>query len=352
MSVNLSEQMNGWAEMQKQAWSEWTKMLTSVPGMPGFAAAGDPAAAMKEGVENLTKGGNEAAHALMDRMMGSQGAMNRVMEFFLKSWKVVSPNVEAGKDWRPDLQKFAADWAKDATANMQKTLGMGSSFSDLASSTVKDWPGALGPWFGFLQQMTSMDQLSDASLGGPAGLAKLLAMQSEMHPLQGIGELPRFGVSREKNAKFMRMFDAGVELRRNSLSFHTQFAQGLAKAVEATVEQLGALAQKGEKISTVRDLMRLWYRTADGSLMHTFNSPEFIAAQNAFSQAGLTFKIRQRAVLEDFLASLDMPTRSELNDAYKVIHELKREVRALKKGPEAVQKGTKRAGARAGSTDG
>lgn len=330
--MNLSEQMNGWADMQKKMWEEWSKMLSTVPGIPG---AGDPAAAVKAGVDNLTKGGNEAAQALMARMMGSQSAMNRVMEFFMQSWKVVAPSVEAGKDWRPDLQKFAGDWAKEATEAMQKSLGMGSSFGDMARSSLKDWPTALGPWMGLMQQMTSLDQLSEAALGGTSGLTKLLAMQSEMHPMPGIGEVPRFGVSREKNAKLMRMIDAGVDLRRNSLEFHTAFAQGLAKAVEATVAELGKLAEKGEKISSVRDLMRLWYKTADGSLMHTFNTREFLTAQKAFTEAGLTFKVQQRAVLEDVLGQLDMPTRSELNDAYKVIHELKREIRALKKGTDS-----------------
>ncbi len=343
--MNLSEQMNGWAGMQKQMWDEWTKMLSTMPGM---AAAANPAA-VKEGVEKLTQGGNEAAQALMGRIQGSQAAMNRVMDFFLKSWKFVAPNLEAGKDWRPDLQKFAAEWSKESAEAMQKSLGIGSAFGDMARSAVKDWPTALGPWMGLMQQMSSFDQLSEAALGGTSGLTKLLAMQTEMHPLPGIGELPRFGVSREKNAKFMRMFDAAVDLRRNSLEFHAALGQGLAKAVEATVEELGKLAEKGEKITSVRDLMRLFYKTADASLMHTFNAKEFIDAQNAFSEAGLTFKIQQRAVLEDLLSSLDMPTRSELEDAYQVIHEMKQEIRALKKGGGAAREKAPRRSAKADS---
>lgn len=358
--MNSTEQagatIGNWADMQKRMWDEWYGMLTSAGIGRGAAGEGGPAAAMKQGVDALNQGTNEAARALMDRMQSSQGAMNRVMEFFFKSWKVVAPNLDAGKDWRPDLQNFATNWAQEATALLNRNMGMGSNFSDMTRSMVQDWPGALGPWMGFLSQASSMGHLGEAALGGTAGLTRLLNMGTEVHPLPGLGELPRFGVSREKNAKMMRLFDASVDLRKSSLKFHTAFAQALAKAVEATVDQLGDLAQKGEKITSVRDLMRLWFRTADGSLMHTFNSPEFIDIQNDFTKAGLTLKIKQREVVEDMLRALDMPTRTELDDAYKVIHELKKEVRAIKKAQggaerEAAPK-ARASGSRAGAAKG
>jgi hypothetical protein len=51
-------------------------------------------------------------------------------------------------------------------------------------------------------------------------------------------------------------------------------------------------------------------------------------------------------MLEDVFQALDIPTRSEIDDAYKIIHDLKREVRALKKalnpaGSKAVAKPAK-----------
>lgn len=335
MEANAKDQassaVGAWGEMQKKMWDDWYGMLGNLPGMKAGTSATGAAEAVKEGMEAASKGGNEAARALMDRMASSQGAMNRVMDFFLKSWKVVAPNLDANTDWRPDLQRFSADWAKEATAMVQRSMGMGAHMGDLGNSMVKDWPGALGPWFGFLQQATSMNHMGEAMLGGTAGLTRLLSMEQETSALSGIGEIPRFGVSREKDAMLLRFGDAAVDLRKSSFKFHTAFAEALAKAVEATVEQLGTLAQKGEKLTSVRDLMRLWFRTADASLLKTFNTKEFIDTQNEFTLAGLSFKIRQRDVLESLLQKLDMPTRSELDETYKVIHDLKKEVRALKR---------------------
>jgi hypothetical protein len=37
----------------------------------------------------------------------------------------------------------------------------------------------------------------------------------------------------------------------------------------------------------------------------------------------MQFKLAQRAVVEDIFRGLDMPTRSELDETYQVIHDLK-----------------------------
>ncbi len=329
-SKNPNEQLGGvvnaWADMQKRMWSDWSTMLQNLPG-----AKEGPVEVAKKGFEAASQGTNEAARVLMDRIAGSQTAMNRIMDFFFRSMKVVAPNFEANKDWRPDLQRFADDWAKESTAMLQRSLGLGTHLGDLGRSMTSDWPAAMGPWLSFLMQAVSAGRFGESMLGGTAGLSRLLAMESDASAFAGVGEVPHFGVSREKNAKIMRLIDTVVDLRKHSLTFHTAFAQALARAVEATVEELGKVAAKGDKITSVRDLMRLWYRTADASLLVTFNSQEFLDVQNEFSKAQQRYKLSQRAVVEDLLRNLDIPTRSEVDEAYKVIHDLKKEVRALKK---------------------
>jgi class III poly(R)-hydroxyalkanoic acid synthase PhaE subunit len=329
-SNNPNEQLGGvvnaWADMQKRMWSDWSGLLQNLPG-----SNQGPVEAAKKGVEAASKGTNDAARVLMDRMTSSQASMNRVMDFFFRSMKIVAPNLEASKDWRPDLKGFAENWAKESTAMLQRSMGMGSHLGDLGQTMSKDLPGAMGPWMTFLMQAASTGHVGEAMLGGTAGINRLLSMEGEASALGGLGEIPLFGASREKNAKLLRMVDAGVDLRKTSLAFHQAFAEALAKAVEATVDELGKLAAKGEKITAVRDLMRLWYRTADKSLLVTFNKQEFLDTQNEFTKAQQRFTLTQRAVVEDLLTKFDIPTRTEIDQAYQVIHDLKREVRALKK---------------------
>ncbi|MER2544282.1 MAG: poly(R)-hydroxyalkanoic acid synthase subunit PhaE [Candidatus Accumulibacter phosphatis] len=333
----MSSVVNAWAESQKRMWSDWSSLLQNLPG-----GNESPVEAVKKGVEAANKSTNEAARLLMDRITSSQGAMNRVMDFFFKSMKVVAPNLEANKDWRPDLKGFAEQWAKESTAMLERSFGMGSHIGNLSGTFSKDLPDAMGPWLSFLMQAASSGHIGEAVLGGTAGLNRLLSMEGDASALAGVGQIPLFGASREKNAKLLRLVDTVVDLRKSSLNFHTSFAEALSKAVEATVEELGKVAAKGEKITSLRQLMGLWYRTADKSLLVTFNTQEFLDTQNAFTKAQQQFKLAQRAVVEDIFRNLDMPTRSELDETYQVIHELKKEVRALKKAlPSAAQSATR-----------
>jgi len=330
-SNNPNEQLGGvvnaWADMQKRMMSDWSGMLQNLPG----SGTEGPVEAVKKGVEAATKGSNEAARVLMERMAGSQTAMNRVMDFFFRSMKVVAPNLEANKDWRPDLKSFAENWAKESTAMLQRSMGMGSHLGALGGTMGKDLPDAMGPWLSFLMQAASTGHVGEAMLGGTAGLNRLLSLEGDPGSVAGVGQIPLFGASREKNAKMLRLVDAVTDLRKTSLTFHQSFAEALARAVEATMEELGKVSAKGDKITAVRQLMSLWYRTADKSLLVTFNKQEFLDTQNNFTKAQQNFKLAQRAVVEDIFRNMDMPTRSEIDEAYQVIHELKREVRMLKK---------------------
>ena len=79
---NPNEQLGGvvnaWADMQKRMWGDWSSLLQNLPG-----GSEGPVEAAKKGVAAASKGTNEAARMLMDRMTSSQGAMNRVMDLSL-----------------------------------------------------------------------------------------------------------------------------------------------------------------------------------------------------------------------------------------------------------------------------
>jgi class III poly(R)-hydroxyalkanoic acid synthase PhaE subunit len=332
--MNPTEQigaaMGSWTDAQKRLWEGWMTMFDKTAELN--AAAPESANLLKAGTEALGRGTSEAARDLLDKLLSSQSAMAQATEFFLKAWKVVSPSLEAGKDWRIDLQNFSTQWSEQMTAALERGTSMASDLSELTRSMGKDWPPAMLPWLAFVEKSSAAGHLGEATLGGSANLSRLLAMESELFPfLSGLAQMPRAGLTREKNAKLLRLMDATVDVRRTNMKFQTAMAQGMAKAVEATIDRLAELKAKGEKITTVRGLMKLWFTSADGTLMHVFNSPEFLAIQNEMTTANNEFRIRQRALLEDVFQTLDIPTRSEIDDAYKIIQDLKREVRALKK---------------------
>lgn len=322
--------LGSWTDAQKRLWEGWMNVLNKAAELN--AATPESAEWLKESTEAIGKGTSEAGRELLDKLLSGQSTVSNATDFFLKAWKVVAPSLEAGKDWRADLQNFSQQWSEQMASTLERGSGLMADLTDLTRSLAKDWPPAILPWLAFIGKSSAAGHLGEATLGGSANLTRLLAMESELFPfLSGLAEVPRAGLTRERNAKLMRLMDAVVDVRRTNLKFQTAMAQGMTKAVEATIERLAQLKAKGEKITSVRDLMKLWFTSADGTLMHVFNSPEFLAIQDEMTTANNEYRIRQRAVLEDIFQALDIPTRTEIDDAYKIIHDLKWEVRALKK---------------------
>jgi class III poly(R)-hydroxyalkanoic acid synthase PhaE subunit len=333
-NMNPTEQIGAavgtWTEAQKRLLDGWMTVLNRAAELN--VATPDSADWLRKSTDAIGKGTSEAGRELLDKLLGGQNAVTHATDFFLKAWKVVAPSFESGGDWRADLQGFATQWSEQMAGALERNTGMLTDLSQLTQSLGKDWAPAMLPWLAFMGKSSAAGHLGEATLGGSANLTRLFAMESELFPfLSGLAEMPRAGLTREKNAKFLRLMDALVDVRRTNLKFQTAMAQGMTKAVENTIDRLAKLKAKGEKITSVRELMKLWFTSADGTLMHVFNSPEFLAIQEEMTTANNEYRVRQRAVLEDLYQQFDIPTRSEIDDAYKIIHDLKLEVRALKK---------------------
>jgi polyhydroxyalkanoate synthesis regulator phasin len=83
-------------------------------------------------------------------------------------------------------------------------------------------------------------------------------------------------------------------------------------------------------ISTEQTLQR-WLKIADDELIKTLRSPDFLEAQKDLFATGATYKLKYRELVEMWCESHTIPTRSEVDDMHKLIYELRREVRALKR---------------------
>lgn len=160
-------------------------------------------------------------------------------------------------------------------------------------------------------------------MGGTQGLGNMFNF-GEMFPMtEGVGEMPRATVMREKMGKMLKVADAASDLQKAQSVFNNAMSEHMGKAVERTIEHLATLAEKGEPITSVRDLMRTWFGIADKTLNEAFMSEEFLAKQADMTKALLKFKVTRRDALELIYDSMELPTRSSIDEAYRDIHALK-----------------------------
>ncbi len=78
-------------------------------------------------------------------------------------------------------------------------------------------------------------------------------------------------------------------------------------------------------------LLDLWLKIADQELVSTLRSEEFLEAQRNLFSAATAYKLKHREFAEMWCENNTIPTRSEVDDLHKMVHELRREVRQLKR---------------------
>ncbi|MFD0917396.1 poly(R)-hydroxyalkanoic acid synthase subunit PhaE [Pseudahrensia aquimaris] len=81
----------------------------------------------------------------------------------------------------------------------------------------------------------------------------------------------------------------------------------------------------------VQEALDAWLAAANAELLETQRSKEFMEAQRGMLRASMEIKARQKDMAEAWSEAYQIPTRTEVDDLTKIVHELRREVRKLKR---------------------
>jgi class III poly(R)-hydroxyalkanoic acid synthase PhaE subunit len=332
-TAQTNEMMKSWGDAQKRLWSGWMDWAQGAANIGQPAASFDPTQFFRMGVDTWSGLKEGPLQRLAGNIFGTPEVMTRSMNLLMKAWQTVAPSIEQGKPWQPDLQKLIEQWREEMTKLPGRTSAMGNDFAQLTKAMFERWTPITAPWLNMISQM-SAGHPGAAFLGGTAGPSRMAEFGEMFQGMLGeysLGEMPRATVAREKMGKFLKVADTISDLQEAQRGYQKILSDGIAQSVERTIEHLAKLAEKGEKVDKVRDLMRTFFSIADRTLMEKFNTPEFLAVQDKLTDALMAHKKAQREALEIVYASMEIPTRSEIDEAYKDIHELKREVRALRR---------------------
>jgi class III poly(R)-hydroxyalkanoic acid synthase PhaE subunit len=308
------------------------------PGMGGMAGF-DPMQWAKSLGEPWA-GKDSAAQHVAGNLVQTPDMLMRSVSLLMKAWQVVAPKIEQGKPWQPDLQKVLEQWRQQLTELPGRIQATSNEFTELTKTLFEKSTPITGPWMQMVTQATAGGHPGAAFMGGTAPLERIMGMGEGLFPmLTGVSDLPRVTVLRQKMGQMLEAVDALGDLRNSQAEFHKKMGEAMATAVERTMDHLSKLAEKGESITSVRDLIRTWFTVADKTLNEAFASEDFSASQDEMIKALLTYKVKQRKALEIIYDAMEIPTRTNLDEAYRDIQNLKREVRRLRRELGATSQG-------------
>lgn len=349
--MNWTEQaetmMKTWTEAQKKAWEGWYDLARGSAGsFGGTLPTMDPMQMWKQGLDAVTSGSGLTGQKVAGDIFSGQQSMMRTLELLTKSWQVVAPHMEAGTNWQGDLKKLTDGWVEQMLGAPEQSLDSALDVNDLWRSFSGEWGPLIKPWLASLGQLAH-GHLGESMLGGSSGLNRLMSLEMDgltrLFNIEAgrdvafdrLSDLPRVGISRDQMALVMHLFDAFVDLRKVTAKYRTMLAKAMGDVVKRTMKHLADLSKEGKSINSVRDLNKLWLNIADDVFTELYASTDYISIQRQLSSASMTYRIEQRKVVEMVLKSLDVPTRSELDDTYRTLYELRKEVKALKKALRA-----------------
>ena len=145
---------------------------------------------------------------------------------------------------------------------------------------------------------------------------------------QRYAEGPDFADFGVLEKKFMRTSQDWLNLRNASAEYQTIITKAWAQAFDIYVKEISN--QSNQDAADTHEMMQLWLKVANDSLIQVQRSDEFLTAQSNLFKTNTRYKLKQREIIESWCENFTMPTRTEVDDLHRMVYDLRREVRQLK----------------------
>jgi len=183
-------------------------------------------------------------------------------------------------------------------------------------AAVLDWMKSLAPPAGAV----GMDAVSNHPL-----LAGLRHIYSGASDAVGWGLYTRLG---EALAELGRAQNASNEVQAKVWS---AIGEIWSSAQGRLSDELKGMVERRESFADVQALLRTWTEALDKAAHEAMQSESGLALTAEVSRAASRHRLAQNRAVEVFSELCNVPTRAEVDEAYRLIHELRKELRALKK---------------------
>ena len=224
---------------------------------------------------------------------------------------------------------------------------MTGGMEDIWGNMEKSWQSSMGLWSNWADTWRAVLQnrtvpAMDAMLGQfttpsawSGGFAPMMQELERIFGLPQFADLPMLEPGALPSAAPM------AELMAAMQQYLVAIVPVWATICQRFQSEVAERRAKGEPMDSAGRAMDLWNTILDRTLMEFNRSTEFGALQQRVLRAVARQKLEVRKLAERAAEAVEMPTRTEMDDAYQRIHDLKQELNALRREVRAMQRATK-----------
>lgn len=148
---------------------------------------------------------------------------------------------------------------------------------------------------------------------------------------------PVVGSSREMLEQNNKAIDAMIDMLVTISEFMTKASSvGYKYSKEAFASYIESIEQGGQP-KTFKEFYDMWSKYVEDAIEDYFYTDEFSKLIAKTADSAMIFKIEYDKVIEKALSDLPIVTMSEVDNVYKNVYELRRELRSLKKEVEELK---------------
>ncbi|MEL6407494.1 MAG: poly(R)-hydroxyalkanoic acid synthase subunit PhaE [Chloroflexota bacterium] len=138
-------------------------------------------------------------------------------------------------------------------------------------------------------------------------------------------------------ATIERDFEAWFTLQRANHEYQLLIIDQWLCAFEDLMRQCVGLVQAGEALDSLQAFLNRWSQLADRVFKETFRSPEYVQLQRQLVDAVMHHRETQQLLGEALLSAYGVPTRREMDEAHRRIHDLRKQVQQLQRAVTMMQ---------------
>lgn len=332
---NPSDYFDSWMKTQQQAVTALQDQVVQMQSLFQNASS-----ATDNPFTNWTKSAFQAfpmgadanlAKDTFSKTLYSNDAMQKLFEMWQpmlsamhdKSMDPASYNNLTDPDKIKQLISNLFNFDLDAMSQLQKQTAQYSSFFQHFGKPWTD--AAKGQSSNFMQ-----GNFTQSDLQPEAVMLQAQAMYNLFNNATGkLFSVPAVGKDREKMELLSQCAKAMSAFATNNIDYHKLLQTTGQEAMQDVVNAIADKFRAGEKIEKFDEFFALWIDTNEKAFNNLFQTEAFSQKRNALTEAGFSARKLYNQIVENQLVELPVARRSEMDEVYKIIYELRKQVKSL-----------------------
>lgn len=341
---NWTSNMNNWNNMNTQA-NNWTNMMNQWKdafSMDGMKKANESVTSIfnqyyetlnnsfSEWQKNIQNGTSQDAYRNMINVGEGFTRFSQMWTPLMNSIKDKSFNMDMYKQWiNPSQYKemmdkffsFMPESSRQYTQQMQDMMQKG--FGQMNQGNMDSYKQMQSMMNGMMPPSSEMfanllngyNTFTSSLNNAAAPFTKMMTPNKYTTAMAEWSDISnRLAIYNIKNAELQHMI----------------YTQGV-KVMDALAENVASKVQKGEEITNMMALYQEWLNLSDKTYVSLFDSEEYSVLMAEVNAMQLKLKKDVEGQMEKMMVGIPVATRSEMDEMYKTIYELKKQVRQLQK---------------------